>query len=175
MLDRRAAIRLALAALAAAWMALSSPAGAQDFQKFVPFLVDLPGWTADEAHGTATWTPFGDNIMATRPYKRGSAKLSAEIVSGPLTQGFLFMRQKFMKDMENEIHGVRVRMSMSQVDGFTVLQTFVTNEPDSVCTITVALSSNAMFNLGSHGIPEDEAFGLARRFDWKAIQGALPK
>jgi hypothetical protein len=173
MLDRRAAIRLALAALPAAWLVLSPPAGAQDFQKFAPFLVDLPGWTADEAHGKATWTPFGDNIMATRPNKRGSAKLSAGIVSGPLTQGFLFMRQKFMKDMKNESHGVR--MSMSQVDGFTVLQTFVTNEPDNVCTIMVALSSNTVFNLVSHGIPEDEALELARRFDSKAIRGALPK
>jgi hypothetical protein len=24
-------------------------------------------------------------------------------------------------------------------------------------------------------VPEDEAFGLAKRFDWKAIQAALPK
>jgi len=170
MLDRRAAIRLALAALPAAWLALSSPAGAQDVEKFGPFLVDLPGWTADKA--MAKWMPFGD-INATRHYERGSAKLSAAIVSGAIARVFFFMRHQFMKNAENETLGAR--MSRSQVDGFTVLRTFVTNETVSACSITVALSTNAMFSVSSNGIPEDEAFELARRFDWKAIQGALPK
>jgi len=32
-----------------------------------------------------------------------------------------------------------------------------------------------VFNLAFTGVPEDEAFALAKRFDWKAIQAALPK
>ena len=34
---------------------------------------------------------------------------------------------------------------------------------------------NATFSFASLGIREDEAFGLARRFDWMAMQAALPK
>jgi hypothetical protein len=32
-----------------------------------------------------------------------------------------------------------------------------------------------MFGLSFNGVAEDEALTLARRFDWKAIQAAVPK
>ena len=32
-----------------------------------------------------------------------------------------------------------------------------------------------MFNLTFSGVTEDEGLELARKFDWKAIQAALPK
>ena len=168
MIDRRAAIRAAVAALPAAWLALSSPAGAQDFQKFTPFLVDLPGWTGAKADGMAMQMPGANMITATRTYKRGNAKLDAQIISGAAAQGALGMIQSGMK-----VETADMRMSTSPVDGFTVLRTFQTK--DSSGSVIVALGTNAIFNLTFNGIAEDEAFGLAKRFDWKAIQGALPK
>jgi hypothetical protein len=168
MIDRRAAIRVALAALPAAWLALSSPAGAQDFQKFVPFLVDLPGWTANKADGMAMQMPGANMITATRTYKRGSASLDAQVISGAAAQGALGMIQSGMK-----IETADMRMSTSPVDGFTVLRTFQTK--DNSGAVIVALGTNAIFNFTFKGIPEDEAFGLAKRFDWKAMQAALPK
>jgi hypothetical protein len=64
-------------------------------------------------------------------------------------------------------------MSTSQLGGFTVLRTFATR--DNVSTIWVVFSSNAAFVFASEGISEHEAFGLARRFDWKGMRAALPK
>jgi hypothetical protein len=143
------------------------PAGAQDSQQLTPFLVDLPGWAANKADGMAMLEPGGNKVTrATRTYKRGSVKIDAGVVIGD--GGTLLIMQNFMK---NEIPGLR--MSTSPVDGFTVLRTFATK--DNVSTIMVAFSSNAAFSFVSTGIPEDEAFRLARRFDWRGMQAVLPK
>jgi hypothetical protein len=39
----------------------------------------------------------------------------------------------------------------------------------------VALGAAALFSLNFEGVTEDEALALAQRFNWKAIQAALPK
>jgi hypothetical protein len=172
MIDRRAAIRaailVALAALPAAWLALGSPAAAQDFQKFVPFLVDLPGWTGKKADGMAMQMPGMNMITATRDYTRGDAKVSASIISGSTAQGMMAAVQSGVKIETAELH-----ISTTTVDGLTVARTFQVAEKSGV--VMVVLGQSALFNLTFTGVPEDEALGLAKRFDWKAIQAALPK
>jgi hypothetical protein len=168
MIDRRAAIRVAVAALPAAWLAISSPALAQDFQKFVPFLVDLPGWTGNKADGMAMQMPGVNMITATREYKRPNATLSANIISGTSAQGMLAAVQSGVKIETAELH-----ISTVTVDGLTVARTF--NVADKSGAVLVALGPSALFHLAFTGVPEDEAFALAKRFDWKAIQAALPK
>ena len=167
MIDRRFAVRLVLAALPAAWLALSS-AQAQDFQKFVPFLVDLPGWTGAKADGMAMQMPGMSMITATRDYTRGSSKLTASVISGSTAQGMLAAVQSGVKIETAELH-----ISTTTVDGVTVARTF--NVPEKSGSVLVQLGPNALFSLSFTALPEDEAFTLARRFDWKAIQGALPK
>jgi hypothetical protein len=167
MIDRRAAMFLALATGLAAGLA-PARVNAQDFQKFTPFLVDLPGWTGGKADGMAMQMGGTSMITASREYKRGGATLTANIVSGAAAQGMLGQIQSGMKLETAEMH-----MSTSTVDGFGVLRAFQVK--DSSGAIMVALGSNAVLNIGFKGVPEDEAFGLAKRFDWKAIQAALPK
>ena len=167
MIDRRGAIRFALAALPAAWLVPSS-ARAQDFQKFVPFLVDLPGWTGNKADGMAMQMPGASMITATREYKRGNATLNAQIISGAAAQGALGAIQPGVKLETAELH-----VNTATVDGLTVARTFQVK--DKAGTIMVALGPSALFNLAFNGVAEDEAFGLARRFDWKAIPAARPK
>jgi len=168
MIDRRAAIHAVVAALPAAWLALSSPAAAQDFQKFTPFLVDLPGWTGKKADGMAMQVPGMSMITATRDYARGSSKLTASVISGSTAQGMLAAVQSGIKIETAEMH-----MNSATVDGFLVARTF--NVPEKAGSVLVQLGPNALFSLSFTALPEDEAFTLARRFDWKAIQGALPK
>jgi hypothetical protein len=167
MIDRRAAIRLALAAVPAAWLA-PSRANAQDFQKFVPLLVDLPGWTGNKAEGFAVQMAGASVVTASREYKRDGATLNASIVGGAPAQGMLAQIQSGMK-----LETAAMRMSTSTIDGFGVFRTLQVK--DNSGAILVAIGSNAVLSLGFKGVPEDEAFGLARRFDWKAIQAALPK
>ena len=71
MIDRRRAIRLALAALPAAQVLRSSAARAeQSFQRFVPFLVDLDGWKGNKPEGMSMETTGASMITATREYRR---------------------------------------------------------------------------------------------------------
>ena len=167
MIDRRAALRLAAIALPAAWLALS-PAAAQDFQKFTPFLVELPGWTGNKPDGMAMQMPGASMITASREYRRGEAKLNAHIFTGPPAQGALGVIQSGMKLETAEIH-----MSTETVDGLSLARTFQVKDQSG--TIIVGLGSNAVFTLEFHRVPEDEGLALARRFDWKAIQAAVPK
>jgi hypothetical protein len=167
MIDRRAAIRCALAALPAARLALS-PARAEDYQKYVPFLVDLPGWTGKKADGVAMQMTGVSMITATRAYQRDNSTLNAQIVSGTAAQGMLGAVKSGMKIETAEMH-----MNTTDLDGFMVARTFQVKDKSG--TIIVALGASAVFSVSFKGVPEDEALTVARRFDWKAIQAALPK
>jgi hypothetical protein len=140
MINRRAAIRLALAALPAAWLA-ASPAGAQDFQKFTPFLIDLPGWTGAKPDGMAMQMPGVSMITATREYKKGDSTLSAHIISGAAAQGMVAGIQSGMKLETAEMH-----MSTATVDGFMLARTF--QVADRAGTVLVALGPSAVFTVG---------------------------
>ena len=167
MIDRRLVVRAVLAALPAAWLALS-PAQGQDFQKYVPFLVDLPGWTGAKADGMAMQMPGMNMITATRDYERGNAKLTASILYGSAAQGMLATVQSGIK-----IETAEMRMNSATVDGFLVAR--ILNVPEKSGSVLVQLGQTALLSVAFTNVPEDEAYSLARRFDWKAIQAALPK
>ena len=165
MIDHRVAIRIALTALLAAWLA-AAPARAQDFHKFIPFLVDLSGWTGGQAEGATMQLPAATLIGARREYKRGYATLEAGIVSG---QG----APKGASEPGINLVTAEVHVISSVVDGFVAFRTFHVKEKSG--SILVALGPSGTFALNFEGVPEDEALPLARRFDWKAIAAALPK
>jgi hypothetical protein len=165
MIDRRGAILLALAALPAAWLAPTARAQ-QSFQRFVPFLVDLPGWTGKKADGMAMEMAGTSMITATRAYERGDAKLNAQIITGPAAQGALAATKSGIKIETGDMH-----VSTTTIDGVPVTRSFMVSNKSG--TILVALSGSAMFNLTFTNVTEDEALTLAKKFDWKAIQGQV--
>ena len=171
MIDRRRAIRFALAAAALPVIGLlpsSSALAQQGFQRFIPFFIDLPGWTGKKADGLAMEIPGMSTITANRDYAKGAAKLTAQVIIGPAAQGALAATNPGMKFETSE-----ARMAASTVDGFQVARTFTFKDKSGV--IIVALGPSAMFNLTFSGVSEDEGLELAKKFDWKAIQAALPK
>ena len=77
MIDRRRVVSLALAALPAAVLPPAARAQ-QAFERFYPFLVDLPGWTGNKPDGLAMQLPGNNNMVtASREYRRDGAKVSA--------------------------------------------------------------------------------------------------
>ena len=167
MIDRRRVVRLALAVLPAACFARAARAQ-QAFERFYPFLIDLPGWTANKPDGMAMQLPGANMITATREYRRGEARANAQVITGPAAQGGLAMIQSGMKLETSDAH-----VSVETVDGIKLARTFTVHDKSGA--IVVGLADNAMFSLSFNGVPEDEAFALARRFDWKGIQAALAK
>lgn len=168
MINRRQAARFALAGLGIA--ALARPVRAQQsFQRFVPLLVDLPGWKGNKPDGMGMEIAGSSMVTATRNYERGAAKVNASILIGAPAQAALAATNSGFKLETNDIH-----MTTSTVDGLQVTKTYTVSNKSGA--ILVALTGSAVFTLSYTGIDEGEAMGLAKTFDWKAMQGeAQPK
>ena len=109
----------------------------------------------------------GSNMVtATRAYERGSAKVNASVLTGAPAQGALAATNSGFKIETADMH-----MTTSTVDGMQVTKTYTNSSKSGA--ILVALGSNAVFTLTYTGIPEDEAMGLAQKFDWKGIQALV--
>jgi hypothetical protein len=169
MINRRHAIRLALAALPAAGLLRPSAARAeQSFQRFVPFLVDLDGWKDNKPEGMSMETTGASMITATREYRRDPARLSAQILIGQAAQGALAPTRSGMNIETSE-----ARLNTSTIDGVQVTRNF--NIKAKSGAILIALGTSALLSVSFNGITDDEALALAKKFNWKAIQAALPK
>jgi len=168
MIDRRCAIGLALAAAAlpAAWLFPSSARAAQTFQRFTPFLIDLPNWQGRNAEGVSVDMGGNSMITATREYDRGAAHLSAQIFIGVAAQGALAATHTGMKIETSEGH-----MITSKVGGLPVTRSYTFKDKSG--SILVELGDSAMFMLTFNGVTEDEALKLAQAFNWKAMQAVL--
>jgi hypothetical protein len=167
MIDRRRAFHLALATLGVAVLvAAKLPSAAraqQSFQRFTPFLIDLPGWKANKPDGVAMEAGGSSMVTATRTYERGSAKVNAVVLQGSNAQLAMASIKSGLKIETNAM-----RMSVATVDGMQVGKSY--NIPAKNGGIVVALTDSTAFTLSYEGIDEDEAMGLAKKFDWKAIQ-----
>jgi hypothetical protein len=164
MIDRRR-VFLTFAAMSAATL-LAGAVRAQAFQRFVPFLVDLDGWKGEKTEGVSMQMPGNNMDSATRKYTRGNANLEAQVIVGAAAQGALSVQQTGVK-----IETGDQRMSTSNIDGFPVTQTF--NVKDKSGAILIGLANNALFSLSFNGVADDEALALAKKFNWKALQGAV--
>jgi hypothetical protein len=156
-IDRRCAISLMLTALSSASLP-SAGRAQQSFQRFIPFLIDLPGWTGPPPAGTEEERKGGRVITASRSYLRGDARFNALIISGAAA----------LAAGNNGVHVTvgGVHKSTSMIDGFQV----ATQSDKIFVLISITVGPNAMFNLFFNNVSENEAMTLAQKFDWKAIQ-----
>jgi hypothetical protein len=170
MIDRRLAIRLLMAAatVSAASLPPTAAQAQQGFQRFYPLLVDLEGWEGSKPDGVSMEIPGQSMTTAAREYTRGEARLNAQVFTGPAAEGALAVTKTPMK-----VETADGRMSTSTIDGLPVAANFTVHDKSGA--IIVALAPNAFFNLTFHGMPEDEAMALAKKFNWKALQAAVPK
>jgi hypothetical protein len=165
MIDRRRAIRLALAALPAAWLPQAARAQ-QSFQRFIPTLIDLPGWKGNKPDGMTLEMSGNSMITATRSYERGEARLNASVLTGIAAQGALAATSTGIKIETADMH-----ILTSTMDGFQVTKSYTVS--NKAGAIMIALGPAAVFTLTFNNIPEDEALTLARKFDWKGMQAQV--
>ena len=137
----------------------------QAFQRFLPLLVDLDGWTGKKADGMSMDMANMSMTTATRDYTKGSAEVHASVMVGQAAVGALAPLQNTMNIQTSDGH-----MVTSSMHGMNVLKGF--NNKDKSGSLIVGLSKDAMFSLSYKNLTEDEALALAEKFDWKAIQTA---
>jgi hypothetical protein len=168
MIDRRRAIRFASAAFFAGWLLQAPPAHAdQAFARFLPLLVDLSGWQGKKPDGTTMAMANDSMTTATREYRRGAAQFNASIIIGQAAAGALASTLAGINVENSEGHVIT-----STINGLKVTKTFQIQQQSGV--ILVALGPSAIFSASYKGITEDEALSLAQKFDWKALQAAVP-
>jgi hypothetical protein len=165
MINRRRAIHFACAALGFAWLPPAARAQ-QGYQRFVPFLVELPGWKGAKPDGMAMEMGGASMLTARRNYERGGAHVNASVLTGTAAQAALAAANAGIKLETADIH-----LSTSTVDGFQVTETYTVSNRTGA--ILVALGPSAVLTVAYNGIGEDEALELARKFDWKAIQAQV--
>jgi hypothetical protein len=159
---------VALMSATACLLPASAARAQQSFQRFFPLLVDLQDWKGNKPDGVSMEMPGNSVVTATREYTRGEARLNAQVISGPAAQGALAATSPGMKIETSE-----GRLYTSTIDGLTVTRTFTISDKSGA--ILVALGPSALFTLSFNGVTEDEALALAKKFNWKAIQAAIPK
>jgi hypothetical protein len=164
MIKMRRAIVLALVALPL-FGPLSSPRAEQAFLRFTPLLIELDGWQGKKPDGLSMEMVNVSMTTATRDYQRGSAQAHAGVIVGPAAVGALAPLQGGVNIETAEGHMVTATMQ-----GLSVLKSFNTQQKSGA--IIVALAKDALFSFSYSGIGEDEALGLAQKFDWKAMQSA---
>ena len=166
MIDRRCAVRFALAAVSASALLRSAAARAdQAFRRYLSLFIDLDGWKGGKPDGMTM--EMSDNSMTTakRDYTRGPAQLHASVVTGPAAAGALATTKTGMKIETSEGHMISTTMN-----GFPVTKSY--NVPQKSGALLVALGPAAMFSGSYNGMTEDEALPLAQKFDWKAFAAA---
>ena len=158
MIARRQVIGLAAGALAAA--AWPRAARADDgLARLYPLLIDLPGWASRGPGGMTTKKLGATMTVAAREYRRGDAFVMAEVA---ITQAVWTWRGMLgIKAGRNDPIGEPEVLKIPFYD--------------TAGLIRVTLAADAQFILTFKGIPSAEAVALAREFDWKAIQAALPE
>jgi hypothetical protein len=145
-----------LGSIAAAWP--RAVRAQQGYQRFVPLLIDLPGWTGMQPAGMEKETK-GDRVTtASRSYTRGEARLVVGLISGTdaLAASTIITTSAHISSTST-INGFQVRTLSTPV--------FV--------LIAITLSSNATLTFFFNGVSEDNTMAIAQAFDWKRFQALL--
>jgi hypothetical protein len=140
----------------------------QAFQRFLPLFVDLDGWQGKKPDGMSLEMPNASMTTATRDYARGPAQAHASVMMGQAASGALAPIESGMNLQTGDGH-----MVTSTMHDMKIMKTF--NIPQKSGALMVEVTKDAVFSFSYSGITEDEAIGLAEKFDWKAIQAAAQK
>jgi hypothetical protein len=140
----------------------------QGYQRFISFLIDLPGWTGLQPAGSDDETKGGRVITASRGYSRGDARFNALIISG-ISGGSARIVLDGAGNAGVHVADGEIHRSTSTIEGLPVM---TLTSPDFVNMI-VTLGHGALSNLSFNNVSEEEAMTIAHNFDWKGIQALL--
>lgn len=151
-----------------------SRGAADPAERLVPLLIDLPGWSGEEAQWQNLSSGGVELEMAMREYAHGEGRATATITHGRGAQSAAPQAgpQAGSNDSAH-MDSSEGSYRLETIDGFPVA--IVYNEAERGGAVTVALNKEAVFALTFEKLGLDDARALAKRFDWKAIKSAIGK
>ncbi|MBN1885264.1 MAG: hypothetical protein JW876_07075 [Candidatus Krumholzibacteriota bacterium] len=163
----------AAAVLAAALVAASVPAGAEEgYASLYPCLADLDGWTADDPEGMEMNMPGMSSVHATRHYEAEGREATATILVGNMAAAAGMGGGAAAAGMAH-VETDEGKFEMREVDGFVTYVVFDKEERRGNVTVhlfTEDEGKTAIFALAFEGMGIDDGYELARRFDWQDIK-----
>ncbi len=139
------------------------------YQKFCAQLKNIPGWQAEKCEGmNMTGTPVGEMASATRSYDKGSKHIDVSVFCGMQAMGYW---APFASNMQ--VDSSEGFVKITTVDGFPVgIQHSKEDKTGGVivCLDKKAGQHKAVFVVNYEGMGWKEALGIAKKFDWKAME-----
>lgn len=130
-----------------------------------PLLVDIEGWDAEEAEGTSV--NMGAITLTTmmRSYSKDEAELDVSVIIG---SNAMIQGQGMIPTIETDSG----KVSNTEIDGFSVIQSY--DKDDNSGSIIISLAKNdkagAMLIAGFEGMNPEQALELAKKYDWEKLK-----
>lgn len=148
-------------------------AAAEDsFEDLFPFLVDLPGWDADEPDGVDMRSSGMRMLGAERSYQKGDSELKASIAVGQQAAALWIPAYQEGFSMRTPDGQVEVKRQ----NGFLTASAYNSEDKSGVLIILLAdpakegPQQGALLSISYEDLSQSEAVSIAKQFDWKGIQ-----
>lgn len=152
-------------------IAVALPVYGGQFESFIPQLIDLKGWQADDADGMDMDMGATKMIQAMRMYSQGEKELGAMVMVG----NAMMAQMQATQAMKAETKDAEVEIKT--IDGFQVSLNRLKGADEGA--VIVVLGGNeqqaATFLLHYKGLKQKDALTYTKKFDWKKLQQTAAK
>jgi hypothetical protein len=147
------------------------PAYAQmpSYTELTKLLIDLKGWSAQDATGMNMSGPMGEMVNAVREYEKDGLSISAQLLVGGAAQGTwapfeagytMDTPEIFIKTMDVSGHRIGINHEKKEKTGAIVVQLDTKINP-------------GIFVLSYEGMSYSEALDIAKKFSWDSMKSAI--
>jgi hypothetical protein len=128
-------------------------------------LIDLKGWETDQAEGSSINMGGMKMINVIRNYSNGEKHLDVTILVGSHA-----MIQGHTQPVDIQTSDVNV--TVSEMDGFDVIQNFNKNESNGYIVINLEkkTTEGSLFIINYAGMSSKDALKISKKYDWNKIK-----
>jgi hypothetical protein len=139
------------------------------YTELTTLLIDLKGWTAQDATGMNMSGPMGEMVNAVREYEKDRLSISAQLMAGGAAQGTW---APFESGYTMETPEIFIKTM--EVSGYRVGINHEKKENSGAIVVLLDTKINpGIFVLTYKGMTDNEALDLAKKFSWDSMKKAI--
>ncbi len=133
---------------------------AGDYTELYRYLINLPGWEAQEPEGSSMSGPFGKMMTVMRSYTKGDATFRVTVATGP-TAKVAVSSSKYNTSYDDG----RISVKVVSVGGKRAFLSYHKGEKSGEILVVLSEAPNpAIMNFSFSGVDPQTALRLANRF-----------